>query len=292
MTTRCGFPALDRISPTSPWLGAVGTFPLRMKSRLNNSTLLTGILAISGFHSLAHIVPLTQDRSLDSDVFARAALPAESDSSSLDAPDFAVFNAEVDPSVVDLAGSRFVIAQAVANQNSKFGLNFISATGQATGVISLSASSTLPAFLGTASGSSLFDVTFDVNERSKFVLKGNVDTQAVTTGGAGAPTTSNQILFRDLTNNLDLFSALSDDESFLATGILEVGTYRLVASASVSVSQTSSANSVRSVNGISSYDLRLDTTSIVPEPGTVVAMVGLGAICGATWFQSRRRSRP
>jgi hypothetical protein len=114
---------------------------------------------------------------------------------------------------------------------------------------------------------------------SSFVLNGAVDTQAILTGGASLPISSNTVILEGLGNASILFETLTDDQTSSASGLLSPGTtYRLRAAAEIDANQASSNTQDRTVSGITSFDLDLQLTprpvNGVPEPGTAVLLFG------------------
>jgi hypothetical protein len=170
--------------------------------------------------------------------------------------------------------SAVSIAQGIARQKSSILPGSISASGEASGALTLTASVGSSA---SAEGESLLDLTFTVGVPSSYTLAGFLNTQAIVTGGASIPTLENDLLFENLDNSTVLFQSLTDDESFSLVGILSPGKYRLTASASVEAEQLSSPNFDQTVYGLSSFEFSLQLKpSTVPDSGG--GLVGLAAI--------------
>lgn len=251
------------------------------------SALLVAFLA-PAVTAAAAVVPTAQTRTIDAEASASVPGDSDSDSDSASAPGFGPFNAEVDPLAIAIANTDVAIAQGVAKQQSSFGPSLITASGES------SVSMTLLAFAGglaAAEGESLFSVDFQVTTPSTYALSGFVDTQAIVTGGASVPILDNEVTFYDLDNAIILFQTLTLDQVIAAAGVLAPGNYRLSAFAEVDASQASSLNDARTIAGISSFDLDLVVSPIlIPEPGTVVAAMGLTGLCAlAFWRRAVRR---
>jgi hypothetical protein len=227
--------------------------------------------------ALSAIIPVGQDRFVEASAIAVAGNDLDVDDDQLVAAGFGSFDAEVDPLAVAISGANIAIAQGVANQSSSIGANAVAAEGEASLALTLPSSGAGSS--AAAGGDTFFELLFMVDVVSSFVLSGSVDTQAIVTGGAGLPALVNTVILEDVSNASVLFAALTDDEAFSVSGLLNPGiSYRLRASAGFDANQQSSNAQDRTVSGISSFalDLQLtpETVNDVPEPGALFLLLG------------------
>lgn len=244
--------------------------------------------------SFASIVPTGQSRFVSASANAQVSGESDADSGAQSAPLFAPFSGLVQPLAVASVSGNLVppasaIAQASAQQNSVIGTSTISASGEAAASITLTPSATGS---GSGSGTSFFDLFFELTSAADFQLTGQLDTQAIVTGGALLPQLSNSLSLEDFSNSTLLFENLTADEAFAVSGSLQPGIYRLFAEARVVASQESSVSGARTVNGISSFefDFTISDSSQVPDSGHGLLLVAALVLSGfSVWF---RRSEP
>lgn len=234
----------------------------------------------------ANLVPVSQDRSVGSSAQASLLAPPATDSDSLSAPDFGPFAGSVSSSAFQADPPALLVAVGSASQASSIGLNGFSASGSAEVTLTL-----LPNRTGSAGadGLSYFQYEFSIATPKTYTLWGSVDSEAITTGGGLIPQIANELIFEDVSNNVVLFSTLTDDEAFSVNGVLAPGTYRVTASSELSGLQLPSATLTRTVSGMGTFDFRFRAQN-VPESGTGAAGMLLGALGGLSLMARRRRS--
>lgn len=246
-------------------------------------------LAASVATAHGEILPFSQSRSVDASAKATVPTVVVPDSGADAAVDFSFFDAEAAPSAVAI-GPRglFAFSQGIGKQTSGIADFGIAGQGEASVGMTL-----LPGagVSGEGSGSSLFDVVFTITKLSNFSLSGSVDTQAIVTGGAVNPALANDFIFEDVDNSITLLQALTNDESFSASGTLPPGTYRIYATADADATQNAALQGNRTLTGISSFDFdfRISTVQI-PEAGTIGAAGAVLGLCGLTMVARRRRA--
>lgn len=228
----------------------------------------------------APILAVSQARSVAATVSASVPGNSDNDADAATAPDFSPFNGSIAPSASALLATSGQSAGATgtATQVSTLGTGAVSAASTVQAQLGLTAGANGAA---AANPTSVFEFVFDIIETSNYALTGSVDTQAVLIGGADLPTALNDLLFENITTSTTLFQALTNDEAFSLSGILNPGRYRLSASASVDASQVSNAANAMSVNATSAYSFTLDvTTSPVPEPASLALVLMALALMG------------
>jgi hypothetical protein len=192
--------------------------------------------------------------------------PLFTDSSSLSAPDFALFDESVSADVVLSVPS----AHATASQRSEIGP--LSVTG--SGALDATSSGGV-AF---ASGGSSFSLTFDLPESSPYQL---VATLFASSNAIG-PMASSVLQLTDVATNQTIVigGAFNDGPSLFfidTSGVLSTGRYRL----DVNSQGTGQASTSQST----SFGF---TFTVIPEPSTALLLaVGLAALAGR---RNRRRS--
>jgi|GEM_PF-2071370 len=248
--------------------------------------VLGAALAIAAGPVWGDLVPISQNRQVDASGTAQVGNVVDLQAGSTSAPDFSLFNAVVDPLAVAVGGGQVAIAQGVASQISSLNLKSVLAQGTTSVGLTLTPPTGGAA---TASANSVFQYEFTLTVPSNYWLTGLVDTVAVVTGGAALPIFSNNVLFEDLGQASILFDSATFDEAFSLSGVLDPGTYRLSASASVMGSQLSDATTSRTVTGISSFEFDFKTKNL-PESNTTAASIVLGALGGISWLRRRRAS--
>ncbi len=179
-----------------------------------------------------------------------------------------------------------MLGSGTASQKSSLGPNVISVYGEAvTSVTAVSGASSLAG--GTAK--SYFQYEFEVLNTHSYSFSGTLDTQGIVTSGATLPTLDNSIVLENLTTSTVLFDALTNDESFLTSGFLTPGTYRLTAVATVDSEVLALRTGTRTAAGNSTFDFVLRAQNL-PESGTGSSVFFLGALGGLTVLARRRRS--
>lgn len=240
---------------------------------------VTATLTSLGVHA-APIVAVSQARSVSATVSASIPGSTDNDSDSSAAPDFGPFNGSVSPNALaqSATSGRLAVGDGLASQVSSFSSSTVSADGKAQAKLGLSSGENGAA---AASHSSIFEFVFDLIEASIVTLTGTVDTVAVTSGGAGIPSMTNEFLFENVTTSTTLLKTLSDDEAFSLSGLLDPGRYRLSAFATVDASESSIVANARSVDATSSYSFNLSaTTNAVPEPASfLLVLTALALAC-------------
>ncbi len=234
----------------------------------------------------ANLVSVSQDRSVDSSAKVTLVAPPAVDADTLSAPDFGLFDAAVSSSAFQANPSAVFLGVGNASQKSSIGLNGFSALGSVGVNLTLLANRTGSA---SAEGLSYFQYEFTVTSAKTFSLWGTVDSESIVSGGASVPDIANELVFEDVSNNLVLFSTLTDDEAFSVSGVLAPWTYRVTASSEITGSQVPSATLSRTVSGAGSFDFRFRAQN-VPEPATGSAVMLLGALGGLSWVARRRRA--
>lgn len=257
-----------------------------MRAPRKLSVALTATVAASTGIAFSQISPVAQDRSVDTSATATLPAASQSDTDSDAAVGFGPFVASGNAFADVISGGTEVISQGTAIQNSNHGANFVAASGEASVTMTL-----LSTISGSAlaEGASLFEFEFTISSLSTFALDGAVDTQSIVTGGASVPILATDLVFEDVSNGIILFEALTNDESFSLGGMLNPGTYQFIASATVDASEVSSVNATRTVAGSSSFEFLLGISTVpIPESTTLLGALGVGALCGVTWFRRRQ----
>lgn len=175
------------------------------------------------------IVPITQDRSVQTGGFVEACGFAQDLDAIENAPDFGLFDTQV-LGTVDCAQAHGV---AIGHQRSSIGGSLITVSGGAHAESAATLPNTI--FIGAASD---FNVTFELTEESEFTLDGRLSGLAIGSSsvfwGANVGLTANPgpnsevIVVRSIGANGD---ALSSDQAVLSeSGVLAPGVYGLFVS--------------------------------------------------------------
>ncbi len=271
-----------------------------MRVTPNVCAILGAALASASSGALADIIPSSQTRKLDTSSKAVASTVVNDDAETKSSPGFGGYNDSSDSfSLAVFTTSTFPpvtvvsVASGSASQNSVLSSSQIKASGEAGVSLTLTRGPLVGS--GNAAGSSLFDVSFFIDQDSTFSFSGLLDTQAIVTGGAPIPLLDNNLYLEEQGGPI-LFQSLTDDEAFSLTGVFQGGkTYRLYALANVTGASGNAANLDRTVTGLASFEFDLRVREIpdaplIPEASTVVSALGLGTLCGLTWVLRRRRS--
>lgn len=255
------------------------------------SPVRTAVLAVlcGGVSASADVSLISQTRTTDASASATAGSVVDGPVADLEsAPGFGLFDEAVSPLALAIDSSGLpvsvVVSQGVAKQVSTLSLTSFAAQGEASVSLTLTPAAGSSA---EASGESLFDVFFSVDLPSHFVISGFVDTQAILTGGAGLPALDNEVSLTRTDDNTLIFSSTTNDESFSQFGLLNPGTYRLWAQATVGAMQFSSPTDTRTVNGISAFEFRMLVTG-VPETSTYLSALGLVGLIAMAGRWGRR----
>lgn len=264
-----------------------------MKTNLSsNCPTRVALLAafIGAVEASAGVSLISQNRTLDASAEAIAGSVVDGPhAESLAAPGFGVFNEAIEPFAlaISISGNALVAsAQGVAKQNSSLGLTAFTAQGVASVSLTLLPPSSV--LSGEASAESFFEVFFSIDEPMQFSLSGSVDTQAITTGGAGDPALDNEVALVRTDDNTLIYSSGANDGNLLGSGPLAPGNYRLWAQAEVSATQVSSPLFLRTVSGISEFDFQM-LVSGIPETSTYVSALGLMGLVAMAGFRCARR---
>lgn len=243
------------------------------------------VLAVSLSSHRAHAAPIvavSQTRTVTASASASIPGQSDSDSATAAAPDFGAFNGSIAPGAIaqSAASGQTAGSTGAATQTSSLGSGSVSADGTVQAKLGLTAGANASA---AADASSVFEFVFDITAASTYTLTGSLNTQAILSGGADLPSLLNDFAFENITTSTTLFQALTNDEAFSLSGLLNPGRYRLSASATADASQASILANARNVDATSSYSFILDVgSSQVPEPEslllalTALTMMGAG----------------